>query len=482
MVRKIATSTVSSKQLAKPASEARPLHFTKRNPKLATEGPAIGVISSELGAPFMPWQQDIVNVATELNPDGSYHYPIVVVTVPRQAGKTTLLRAVGMHRLITNPGTEVFYTAQTGKDARDRWNDLVKAVQKSKAFTDRFSIFKAAGQERLILWNGSAFRTFSPTATALHGYTPPTIFLDEVFAFDEQRGDDLMAAIIPAQITLNRKQLWIVSTAGTSASVFLKKWVQAGRAGQPGIAYFEYGVPEGQNPLDPDILERYHPAIGYTQTTEGILAAAQSMSLAEFARAFGNQWTAAETLTIRPDVWDKCSKPLEKPNKPIVVSYEVAYGRKAGTILGSWLNDNGQLCQKIIRHESGVEWMLPALQQIRTTIDMDGPFVADDGGETRQITDALRRAGLDVHLIAGRDHATAFGIWLRKVETADMIHDGSTQFRNAALALVTRHVNDTIVPSRRNSPADISPVIAAITGAWKVLRPANDKPFIYVPS
>lgn len=475
------TSRNSSTQLAKPPNKARPLFHTKRNPKYSTDGPAIGLISAELGAPLMPWQQEIANVASERNPDGSYRYPIVVVSVPRQAGKTTLLRAVGMFKLITRDGIEVFYTAQTGKDARDRWSDLVKVVQRSKVFQDKFTIFKAAGQEKLILWNGSAFRTFSPTATALHGYTPPAIFLDEAFAFDEQRGDDLMAAIIPAQITLKEKQLWIVSTAGTSSSTFLKKWIDAGRAGQDGIAIFEYAVPDGLDPKDPKILEKYHPAIGYTQTTESILAAAESMSSAEFARAFGNQWTSAESHTIAPELWDKCAKPLAPPSGPIIVSYEVAFGRKAGTILGSWINEDGLLCQKIIQHEPGIEWMLPALERIRDTIELDGPLIADDGGETRQVTDALRRAGIEPNLISGRDHATAFGIWLRKIETGELIHDNTPQFRSAALGLVTRYVSDTVIPSRRMSPADISPVIAAVSGAWKALRPANDKPFIYLP-
>ena len=41
----------------------------------------------------MPWQRQVADVALELDDAGRFAYPLVVITVPRQSGKTTLLRA-----------------------------------------------------------------------------------------------------------------------------------------------------------------------------------------------------------------------------------------------------------------------------------------------------------------------------------------------------------------------------------------------------
>ena len=66
----------------------------------------------------MPWQQHVADVALELDPEtGELYYEEVVITVPRQSGKTTLLialmvwRCVMMARRLALPQT-VTYLAQ----------------------------------------------------------------------------------------------------------------------------------------------------------------------------------------------------------------------------------------------------------------------------------------------------------------------------------------------------------------------------------
>ena len=54
-------------------------------------GPQVAEIARLLGTPFMPWQRQVADVALELLPDGSFAYREVIVTVPRQQGKTTMV-------------------------------------------------------------------------------------------------------------------------------------------------------------------------------------------------------------------------------------------------------------------------------------------------------------------------------------------------------------------------------------------------------
>src|SRR5690625_2730909 len=109
-----------------------PKFATIRNPAARSAGRRVSVIAQALGTRLMPWQQLVADVATERNPadPGRYQYPIVVVTVPRQAGKTTLLRAIAVERALSAGQVATFMTAQTGKDAGDRRKDLAGAVER----------------------------------------------------------------------------------------------------------------------------------------------------------------------------------------------------------------------------------------------------------------------------------------------------------------------------------------------------------------
>src|SRR5215207_2302173 len=59
-----------------------------------TRGGEVGRFAAALGTPLMPWQQHVADVAMEVDPDtGRLVYRRIVLTVPRQSGKTTLLLA-----------------------------------------------------------------------------------------------------------------------------------------------------------------------------------------------------------------------------------------------------------------------------------------------------------------------------------------------------------------------------------------------------
>lgn len=170
-------------------------------------------VATTLGTPLMPWQRDVAQVASELRPDGSWRYPVVVVTVPRQSGKTTLMRAAMTQRAITRRDHYAFYTAQTGKDAVARWTDLVKILGAHPLLREYTQTRLAAGSPGITFnRTDSKISPFPPTPHSLHGYTPHLVMLDEAFSYTEPQGTDLIGAILPAQVTLIDRQLWIVST------------------------------------------------------------------------------------------------------------------------------------------------------------------------------------------------------------------------------------------------------------------------------
>lgn len=446
---------------------APPLHATRRDPAYPTEGGRVALVGQALGTPFMPWQRYVADVAGELNPDGSYRYPVVVVTVPRQSGKTTLVRAVGTDRAISRDGCGVFYTAQTGKDARERWQDLVDAI-KASPLQGMARVRTASGSERVVFANGSMFRCFAPVATSLHGYTPPLVMLDEAFAHDEQTGNDLMGAIGPAQVTIAHRQLWIVSTAGTADSVFLRRWVEAGRAGQEGVALFEWAAgPEVEDIYDPAVWPTFHPAMHTgLVTSEAIAAQAAVLSRSEFERAYCNRWTRTASHLIPAERWDRLAAVAdqEQPLRGVVFAYDVMHDRSSSALVAVWRDLQDNLQAKVARSGQGMAWLPDAVRELRASGWRE--FACTDDGPAREVADLLEREHTTTRRLNGRETADAWGFLMQHLAHATLTHDGSDAFAVAASNVATRPKADGAAPSRRHSAGDISSLVALMAAAW----------------
>lgn len=359
---------------------APPLYATRRNPALRSDGAQVAVVARTLGTPLIPWQQYTADVATERRPDGSYEHEVVLVSVPRQSGKTTLEHADGVQFCLVDGGDN-FYTAQTGKDARARWNDLVKTMRKSPTYAGRIKskdiqVSLRAGAESVGFPNGCGYHAFAPTAESLHGYTPPRVKLDEAFKHSPSTGELLMGAIEPAQFTIVNKQLWIVSTAGTAESTFLHDWLDLGMSGAPRVATFLWGAAPDQSPYSLADIEAYHPAVGFTLgskliTPQDVLGAAEKTTKAEYERAYGNRRTKTTADRIPADEWAALSwdslelgtvKPPDDPGHLHLV-YDVAQDRQSAGIVAVWMVSDTHARVKVLYHAKGTAWLPDKVQE-----------------------------------------------------------------------------------------------------------------------
>ena len=454
---------------------APPLYATRRDPAYWTEGGRVALVSRALGAPFIPWQGYVADVAGELNADASYHYGVVVLTVPRQSGKTTELRAVGTDRCISRDNCGVFYTAQTGQDARARWTDLVKAITAPTSPLAGLAVVrKSAGREAVEFANGSAFQVFAPYGKRLHGYTPPLVMLDEAFAHDQATGDDLMGAIGPAQATIRHRQLWIVSTAGTAASVFLRRWVDRGRAAGAGIAHFEWACPDDVDVYDSTRWPDWHPAIQTPAqpwglvTPETLAQEAERQTAADFRRMYGNQWTRTASHLIAADQWDRLAADDGRQVLPdtgrLAFAFDVMHDRSASALVATWHDLADNLQAKVVRTGQGMGWLADAVRDLhrqgwRT-------FACADNGPAREVADDLARSHVAVERLGERAYADAWGFLMQHITHATLTHDGTDALAVAAANVATRPRQDGAAPSRRHSAGDVSPLVALMLAAW----------------
>jgi Phage terminase-like protein, large subunit len=214
----------------------------------------------------MPWQRHVLDVALEVDPaTGLLAYREVVLTVPRQSGKTLLLLCLMVHRALGFGSRQrILYTAQTRNDARKKWEDEHVRTLEESPFASMFSVRYNNGNEAIRWNNGSMHALVAPTEKAAHGETLDIGAIDEAFAQVDGR---LEQAMKPAMITRPQPQLWVVSTAGTDKSVYLRGQGRRRRA-RCSLGVTDSGGllrvvrPERRRPVRPGHLGVVHAALG----------------------------------------------------------------------------------------------------------------------------------------------------------------------------------------------------------------------------
>lgn len=296
-----------------------PRHHTPRNLDRATRGGEVKRLAYLKGKPLMPWQQRAVDVALEIDPaTGLYWYRNILITVPRQAGKTKLEGDIADHRCLSIRSARVWITAQTGKDA-SAWmrDEHHAALEDVAAFRGRYTPSKRAGQEG-VAWPAtrSTFRVFAPLRDALHGKQGDLILIDEAWALGEQQGLDVEQATTPTMNTRPGAQRALVSTRGDNLSVWFEDHYANAVAllGDPNsrTCLIDYGLGEGEDPEDLELVAARHPGIGYAGFDMATLRAAREAfrdNVAGWARAYGNVPTNATVLAFPPSAWTTAGAP-----------------------------------------------------------------------------------------------------------------------------------------------------------------------------
>jgi hypothetical protein len=436
----------------------------------STEGPRAANLARRLfGVDLMEWQRFVLDRGLERDDvTGRYRHRKVGVTVPRQNGKSQMLRALIANALIT-PGAQVAFASQDRQVAVD-----VLFSPVAEAFEDVEALFgthviRSNGHERITLRRLRSSRAIpvSPTEKAGHGYSLDLAIIDEAWA---QYDDRLAEAIRPTQIARPDPQLWIVSTAGTAASTFLRGIVDAGRDGE--LAYFEWSAGDDDDDEDPDTWARANPAYGITITRAALEDARSTPDEREaFPRAHLNRWQASRAGdAIAPALWRACfDATLAVPGERMTFGVEVAQDRSTTVIVAAGL-ERGRLVVEVVDERPGTKWAIPRLLELRER-HRPAAIVANLAGATRSLVDDAPVAGLDLEAQKAGDYVGACQVFYDAVKDERLAHRGQLRLDAAVKGATRRKLAGSWVWGAPTPDVDIAPLVAATLAGARAARP-----------
>lgn len=461
-----------------------PLYYTRRNPHRETLGPQVAKVLSKCGPVRMepmPWQRDVLDIFCEIDPaTGLFWYRTCILILPRQGGKTTMIRGKLTHRALAQPGANLLYTAQDRNAARRRlektlYTPLTQSPLAKYLGKPRWQ----AGSETVRFRNGSELRIESLSKTAGHGDTLDEACVDEAFAHRDNR---IEQNISPTMITVQGAQKWITSAAGGPESQFLAGKVERGRAlvalGQDSrTAYIEYSAPLDADPDDPATYLMSHPAISWTIQLDDVIDERVNMDNEEFERAYLGWWPKpkAADAPIPMAAWSAnyVDPLLDTWMGEPTWSIDVAPDRSWSAIgLAAQSYDPGARCfLEVIDHEEGTAWVIGRLKDLASRFG--GKRVClDSSGAAGALDKDLEDAGFEVVRLMPRERMDACGalhddvIQGRVKYLDDPVLTGSLR----SASKIKAAGGEAWIFSRGKSQADITPLYAVTLARYGYVK------------
>jgi hypothetical protein len=460
--------------------DPEPRHLTVLPPGARHYAADLLRVSDAMGLVRQPWVERLAPGLTAIGEDGEWLYSDLVVTVPRQTGKSTLLGPLSVHRCLAIPGAQVWVTAQTRGFASDLiMREWAGRVVGRPAFPGS-RLRRSVGTEHLMMPGGGTVRPFPPNVDGLHGRYAHLVAVDEVWAHGE--GTHLEQAVRPTLTTTGGQAIW-VSTAGDATSGLLRRLVERGRAGQEGIFLADWGLdPAAARYVEAllhegtaralgeavDLTLEQHP--GVLARRGPLLAAAGSMVPGEWLRAYANVWTAASHGLIPAQRWHgrRITGDTPVPSQPLVLGVAADPPGGGGAVVAAWRH-NGRTLVDVVDHRPGVEWLPAAaadlyrrLRPRELAVDRGDPAYASV--ETAVLAHGVP-AGR-VHNLTAGEYAAACARWLDMLATGEVAHSGHEELTRSALAGQGRQLGDRWVWDRRSG--DPCALVAATVAARRL--------------
>jgi len=434
-----------------------------------TRGPEVEAASLLISRQtFMPWQRYVSDIANEIDPDtGLLWYETVVIVVPRQQGKTTMIEPQLVTAALRRKDIDVVYTAQDRQMSKRRLIDELadKRLGRRPELTGQFKVRRSNGSESIRWANGSQITTVANTDEAGHGLTLDLAVLDEAFSHDDLT---VVTALEPTTLTRPDPQVWVVSTVGDGTDGLLQHYQELGERSlldpRSRVAYFEWSATDEDDRDDPDCWARVMPALGHTVDLDRIRSRRATLTPESFDRSYLCRRPLAELSAKLPaGSWTACGSSDPTPitfDGPVVVAVDVAADRASTSIAVSGMQTSGVL--GVVSHSID-SVSVAAVDEILQLCAHLGPAVllADRRAGSGALIDALTIAGRPVTEVTAAMLVTYCGSMYDAVVANELEHDRQPALAAAATQAISRPLGDAWAWDRRRSPVELSRLISA---------------------
>lgn len=357
-----------------------------------TGWPAVRDTAAAFGVRFDPWQDGAGRVILAKRADGSYAASIggVVMSIPRQVGKTFLIGAIVFALCLLFPGTTVLWTAHRLRTANETFSKMQAFARRKKVKAHVAKIVLGSGDEAIEFHNGSRILFGARERGFGRGFDNVDVeVFDEAQILTENAVDDM----VPATNTAKNPLLIFIGTPPKPtdpSEVFRNKRTEALAGTDEDTAYIEFSADRGCDAEDRTQWAKANPSYPTRTPDSAMLRMKKNLSPDSFVREGLGVWddtTVRVASVIDIDDWDE----LEVDEAPAGTgAYGVKFAPDGGSVALSVAVHTGTGAHvEAVEHRSIVEGTLWLVEWIATR---KWPVVIDGKAGAGALADALTRA------------------------------------------------------------------------------------------
>lgn len=309
-----------------------------------------------------------------------FRWKTLVLVLPRKNGKTALLAAYSLYRLLTDRGApEILLAAASDKQAGRLFDAVCSFVYQNPKLQELVHLRAYMGEISRKDGGGKILRMASDPAT-LHGYNPSLVVCDELHAWTKPSQRKGWAALTTGGGGRKLTQVVVISTAGSAEErkegilgQLLDANEEAGELEQrPGLTVsrnegarvivFNYNAPTN-DPADIDSLMLANPASWIDADYLRAQAESPEITSAELLQLHGDVWAASARAWLPAGAWDELGEPWRgvPDGTEVVLGFDGSYNNDSTALVGCTVGDNPHLFVVGVweRPTDAVGWVVP---------------------------------------------------------------------------------------------------------------------------
>ena len=427
---------------SKPLSEVA-RHLVLPEGIVSTGWPSVRDKCKLLGIMFDPWQDGAGRAILAKRKDGKYAAGVggVVLSIPRQVGKTFLIGAIVFALCMLFPGLKVIWTAHHTKTADETFESMQQTAGMVKVKPYIRRILTGGGKQVIYFKNGSRIEFGARESGFGRGKTKVGILvLDEASILTEKAMENLVP-------TVNQGKNPLIFLMGTPprpidpGEVFTNRRNKALAGESKDTLYIEFSADRGARLDDRKQWAKANPSYPYRTNTEAILRMREMLPSDDAFRREGLGIWDQQVLTkslISADHWRMLYVPddtVDPARRVVGVKFSVD-GALVGLSLGVRPVE-GPVHVSGIRLASTAEgfgWIVQWCLERRDRIDQ---IVIDGKGSDAVLIAALTDAGFSarskvskptsrfIRVPSAAEYTEAHTAFLQAVQSQDLSHGDS---------------------------------------------------------
>lgn len=307
------------------------------------------------------WQLAFFEEALAAYGDGRNYWPTVGLIVGRKNGKTAMLAALALYRMLEDDGQpEILLAGATDRQAGRLFEAVVSYLRQNSELRDRVHQREYIGEIVNIETGGKIIRLPSGGET-LDGFNPSLAICDELHAWNTPTRQRVWTSLNTGGGARKRTQVVTITTAGDAAArteSILGRMLDGNerdgevdtsllgltvsRNHKAGTLIFNYSAPT-KDTSDVEAMKLANPASWITREFLAQQAASPELTDAQVLQLHGCVWAESVESWIKPEWWETCrDEEAEIPvGSGVVVGVDVGLVHDATGVAVAWRRDDG---------------------------------------------------------------------------------------------------------------------------------------------